>query len=49
MLILFFFLSLFIIERQTQSVSRGGVERGGNTESEVGSRLCSQHRARHRA
>ena len=29
----------FIIERQKQSMSRGGAERGGETESEAGSRL----------
>ena len=32
---------MFIIERQTQSMSRGGVERGGDIESEVGSRLLA--------
>ena len=34
-----FFLRLFIIETQSQSMSRGGAEREGDTESEVGSRL----------
>ena len=33
-----FFLT-FIFERQRQSVSRGGAEREGDTESEAGSRL----------
>ena len=30
---------MFIFERQRQSVSRGGAEREGDTESEAGSRL----------
>ena len=34
---LIFFSCLFIFERQ--SVSRGGAERGGDTELEAGSRL----------
>ena len=36
----FYFLKyLFIFETERQSVSRGGAEREGDTESEVGSRL----------
>ena len=35
----FFFLSLFIFDRERKSMSGGGVERGGDTESEAGSRL----------
>ena len=35
---LFFFFT-FIFERETHSVSGGGAERGGDTESEAGSRL----------
>ena len=35
----YFFLHLFICERQRQSVSRGGAEGEGYTESEAGSRL----------
>ena len=30
---------MFIFERERQSMSRGGAERGGDTESEAGSRL----------
>ena len=30
---------MFIFERERQSVSRGGAEREGDTESEAGSRL----------
>ena len=30
---------IYYWERETQSVSRGGIERGGDTESEAGSRL----------
>ena len=38
---LFFFLNVYLLLRdgETQSVSRGGVERRGDTESEAGSRL----------
>ena len=32
-------MCLFIFERERQSVSRGGAEREGDTESEAGSRL----------
>ena len=43
MLISFFFLFLFfnvyLLLRETQSVSRGGAEKEGDTESEAGSRL----------
>ena len=35
----FFNVYLLLGDRETQSVSRGGVERGGDIESEVGSRL----------
>ena len=35
----FFNVHLFLRERETQSVSRGGAEREGDTESETGSRL----------
>ena len=36
-----FFLNVYLLwrDRETQSISRGGVERGGDTESEAGSRL----------
>ena len=38
--ILFFFnVHLFLTERERQSMSGGGAEREGNTESEAGSRL----------
>ena len=36
---LFFFFNLFIVERERQSMSREGAERGGGTESEAGSGL----------
>ena len=36
---IFFNVYLLLRDRETQSVSRGGVERGGDIESEVGSRL----------
>ena len=45
-----FFNSIFLMfiferestrEKQRQSVSRGGAEREGHTESEAGSRLCA--------
>ena len=35
----FFNIYLLLRDRETQSVSRGGVEGGGDTESEVGSRI----------
>ena len=35
----FFNVYLLLRDRETQSVSRGGVERGGDLESEAGSRL----------
>ena len=35
----FFNVYLLLRDSETQSVSRGGVERGGDTESEAGSRL----------
>ena len=35
----FNFQCLFIFERERQSVSKGGAEREGDTESEAGSRL----------
>ena len=37
----FFFFNIYLLlrDRETQSVSRGGVEKGGDTESEAGSRL----------
>ena len=35
----FFVFCLFIFERDIQSMSRGGTEREGDTESKVGSRL----------
>ena len=35
----FFNVYLFLRERETQSASRGGAERQGDTESETGSRL----------
>ena len=35
----FFNVCLFLRERETQSVSRGGAEKEGDTESEAGSRL----------
>ena len=34
-----FFLSLLLRDRERQSVSSGGAERGGDTESEAGPRL----------
>ena len=35
---IFFDVCLFLRERERQSVSRGGAQRGGDTESEAGSR-----------
>ena len=35
--LLLFFLMLFIFQRETQSVSRGGTEREGDTDPEAGS------------
>ena len=32
---------IFERERETQRMSRGGAEREGDTETEVGSRLCT--------
>ena len=32
---------LFIFERERERVSRGGAERGGDTETEAGSRLSA--------
>ena len=37
-----FFLCLFLRERKRMRVSRGGVEREGDTESEAGSRLSAE-------
>ena len=37
--ILFFYIYLFLRDRVRQSMSRGGAEREGDTESETGSRL----------
>ena len=39
MLKIFFSVYLFLRERERQTVSRGGAEREGDTESEAGSRL----------
>ena len=36
---IFFYIYLFLIDRERQSRSGGGAEREGNTESEAGSRL----------
>ena len=40
-LVLEFFLNVYLLfrDRETQSLSRGGVERGGDIESEAGPRL----------
>ena len=38
-LLVTFFLSLFIFEREKQSAKGGGAEREGDTDSEAGSRL----------
>ena len=37
--LLYFFKILFIFEREKESMSGGGAEREGDTESEAGSRL----------
>ena len=38
---IFFNVYLLLRDRETQSMSRGRVERGGDTQSEAGSRLCA--------
>ena len=38
-LVIFFLVYLFLRDRERQSMSRGGAEREGDTESKAGSRL----------
>ena len=38
-LVFFFFLNVYLFLKERQSMSMGGAERGGDTESKAGSRL----------
>ena len=45
--LIFFNVYLFLRETERERASRGGAERKGDTESELGSGLCTEPKARH--